>query len=155
LQASGALNVAEVAMGRAAEKSVTPMITVDSVDDLRQFYVEKLGFSHMMGVVGKDGQFDFCTVVRDGAKIMLMRPREPVTGSGPSPAKRPVEIYLEVSDVDGLHEDVRKRGVRVTLPLQTQWWGDRTFAVTDPYGYQVWFYQTVGEPKPPQGTKVV
>jgi uncharacterized glyoxalase superfamily protein PhnB len=142
-------------MGKPAAREVVPMISVDSVDDLRSFYVENLGFTHMMGVVGRDGQFDFCTVVRDGAKIMLMRPKEPVDGAHPSSAKRPVEIYLEVSDVDALHDDVRKRGVRVTLPLQTQWWGDRTFAVMDPYGYQVWFYQTVGEPKPPQGTKVV
>ena len=142
-------------MSKQPEKQVMPMITVDSVDDLRSFYVEKLGFAHMMGVVGKDGQFDFCTVVRDGAKIMLMRPQEPVDGARPSQAKRPVEIYLEVSNVDALHDEVRKRGVRVTLPLQTQWWGDRTFAVMDPYGYQVWFFQTVAEPKPPQGTKVV
>jgi uncharacterized glyoxalase superfamily protein PhnB len=108
-----------------------------------------------MGVVGKDGQFDFCTVMRAGAKVMLMRPQEPVEGAGPSAAKRPVEIYLEVSDVDALHDEVRKRGVRVTLPLETQWWGDRTFAVMDPYGYQIWFYQTVAEPRPPQGTKIV
>jgi len=149
------VNGEEAVMGKEAPKAVTPMITVDSVDDLRTFYVEKLGFSHMMGVVGKDGQFDFCTVVRDGAKVMLMRPKEPVDGARPSTAKRPVEIYLEVSDVDALHDDVRKRGVRPTLPLETQWWGDRTFAVIDPYGYQIWFYQTVAEPKPPQGTKVV
>jgi uncharacterized glyoxalase superfamily protein PhnB len=97
-------------MSKGAPKAVIPMIAVDSVDDLREFYVENLGFTHMMGVVGKDGQFDFCTVVRDGAKIMLMRPKEPVDGARPSPAKRPVEIYLEVSDVDALHEDVRKRG---------------------------------------------
>jgi uncharacterized glyoxalase superfamily protein PhnB len=142
-------------MGKDAPRSVTPMITVDSVDALRDFYVEKLGFRHVMGVVGRDGQFDFCTVVRDGAKLMLSRPREPVAGSAPSTSKRPVEIYLEVADVDGLHEEVRRQGVRVTLPLQTQWWGDRTFAVMDPYGYQVWFYQTVAEPKPPQGTTVV
>lgn len=142
-------------MSKGAPKVVIPMIAVDSVDDLRQFYVEKLGFTHMMGVVGKDGEFDFCTVVREGAKIMLMRPKEPVEGSRPSPPKRPVELYLEVSDVDALHEDVRRRGGRVTLPLQTQWWGDRTFAVMDPYGYQIWFYQTVAEPKPPRGTKVV
>jgi nitrate reductase NapE component len=25
----------------------------------------------------------------------------------------------------------------------------------DPYGYEVWFYQTVSEPKPPPGTKIV
>ncbi len=142
-------------MSKGMPKEVMPMIAVESVDDLRNFYVEKLGFGHMMGVVGKDGQFDFCTVVRDGAKIMLLRPKEPVEGARPSPVKRPVEIYLQVSDVDALHEEVRKRGVRVTLPLQTQWWGDRTFAVMDPYGYQVWFYQTVAEPKPPQGTKLV
>src|SRR5262245_29788195 len=130
-------------MGKETPKAVTPMITVDSVDALRSFYVEKLGFSHMMGVVGKDGEFDFCSLVRDGAKLMLSRPQEPVQGSGPSASKRPVEIYMEVADVDSFHDDVRQRGVRVSLPLQTQWWGDRTFAVTDPYGYQIWFYQTV------------
>jgi hypothetical protein len=31
---------------------------------------------------------------------MLMRPREAVAGSEPSASKRPVEIYLEVADVD-------------------------------------------------------
>jgi uncharacterized glyoxalase superfamily protein PhnB len=141
-------------MAKGASKAVMPMISVDSVDDLRQFYVDKLGFSHMMGVVGKDGQFDFCTVVLDGAKIMLMRPQQPLNGSQAA-ASRPVDIYLEVADVDALHEQVRKRGVPVSLPLETKWWGDRTFAVRDPYGYQVWFYQTVAEPKPPAGTKVV
>jgi hypothetical protein len=65
------------------DKAVMPMISVDSVDALRSFYVDKLGFSHMMGVVGKDGQFDFCTVMRDGAKVMLMRPQESQDGSGP------------------------------------------------------------------------
>jgi uncharacterized glyoxalase superfamily protein PhnB len=142
-------------MSKDAPKTVMPMISVDSVDALRKFYVEKLGFDHMMGVVGKDGQFDFCTVVRDGAKVMLMRPQEHIEGAGPSRSKRPVEIYLEVSDVDSLHDEVRKRDVRVTLPLETQWWGDRTFAVIDPYGYQIWFYTTVAEPKPPLGTKIV
>ncbi len=142
-------------MSKETPKTVMPMISVDSVDALRSFYVEKLGFSHMMGVVGKDGQFDFCTVVRDGAKVMLMRPQERLDGTALSATRRPVEIYLEVADVDRFHDEVKKRGVRVTLTLETQWWGDRTFAVMDPYGYQIWFYQTVAEPKPPQGTKIV
>lgn len=142
-------------MSKDAPKAVMPMIAVDSVDTLHTFYVEKLGFSHMMGVVGKDGQFDFCTVVRDGAKVMLMRPQESAEGTAPTTTRKPMEIYLEVSDVDALHDEVRKKGVRLTLPLETQWWGDRTFAVMDPYGYQIWFYQTVAEPKPPQGTKIV
>lgn len=48
-----------------------------------------------------------------------------------------------------------KNEVNVTDRLTTQWWGDRTFMVMDPNGYEVWFYQTVGEPKPPQGMKIV
>src|SRR5882672_4190554 len=42
---------------------VMPMIVVASVDAIRNFYVDTLGFSHVMGMVGKDGQLDFCTVV--------------------------------------------------------------------------------------------
>ena len=38
------------------------MIYVDSVEQAREFYVDKLGFTHMMGMLGKDGQMDFCTV---------------------------------------------------------------------------------------------
>jgi uncharacterized glyoxalase superfamily protein PhnB len=101
-----------------------PMISVDSVDQARGFYVEKLGFQHMMGMLGKDGQLDFCTVVLAGAKVMLMRPQERTDGTNATSSKRPVEIYLEVSDVDAYHDELKKRGVKVTSPLTDQWWGD-------------------------------
>lgn len=132
-----------------------PMISVDSVDQAREFYIEKLGFGHMMGMLGKDGQLNFCTVTLGGAKVMLMRPQEKIEGISASSAKRAVELYLEVDDVDGYHDQVKKRGVKVTTPLTDQWWGDRTFTVMDPFGYQIWFYETIGEPKPPQGAKIV
>jgi uncharacterized glyoxalase superfamily protein PhnB len=132
-----------------------PMISVDSVDQVRAFYVDQLGFGHMMGMLGKDGQLDFCTVTLGGAKVMFMRPQEPTQGTSATSAKRPVEIYLEVSDVDAYHEQLAAKGIKVTSPLTDQWWGDRTFTVIDPFGYQVWFYQTVGEPIPPKGAKLV
>ena len=136
-------------------KTVMPIISVDSVDDARQFYVEKLGFSHMMGMVGKDGKLDFCTVVLNGAKIMLMRPQEQMDGTSTSISKRPVEIYVEVDNVDEYYSQVKKRSVSSVAPMTNQWWGDRTFIVQDPYGYQIWFYQQVGEIKPPQGAKLI
>jgi hypothetical protein len=45
--------------------------------------------------------------------------------------------------------------VKVSEPLMDPLWGDRTFTVMDPFGYQIWFYQTVGEVKPPAGAKIV
>jgi uncharacterized glyoxalase superfamily protein PhnB len=129
-----------------------PIIAVGSVDDARNFYVDTLGFEHVMGMVGKDGQLDFCTVVLGQARVMFSR-----APSGPrsSAAKQPVEIYLEVEDVDALHNRLRKKGVTISDALTVQWWGDRTFKILDPNGYEIWFYTTVGEPKPPQGAKLV
>ena len=133
-------------------KALMPIIVVDSVDDIRTFYVDTLGFEHSMGVVGKDGQFDFVTVHRGGARLMFSRNPEPSKANG---AMQPVELYLEVDDVDGYHDQLKKKKVRITDPLTTQWWGDRTFKVLDPNGYQLWFYENVGEPMPPEGTKIV
>lgn len=64
-------------------------------------------------------------------------------------------MYLEVSDVQVYHDTLKRKGVKIIDPLTMQWWGDRTFKVRDPNGYELWFYQTVGEPKPPQGMKIV
>ncbi len=143
-------------MSQQNQGSVMPIIYVESVDDVRGFYVEKLGFSHMMGMVGKDGKLDFCTVVREGCKIMLSRPQEKIEGTQANyPTRRPVQIYMAVSDVNRYHDEVKNRGVKITNPLTTQWWGDRTFVVSDPYGYEIWFYENVAEPQPPKGAKIV
>ena len=132
-----------------------PMISVESVDRERTFYVEKLGFSHMMGMLGKDGQLDFCTVTLGGARVMLQRPQQRVEGTNATSSRRPVELYIEVDNVNEHHDQVKKRGVQIFDPLTDQWWGDRTFTVMDPFGYHIWFYQTVGEIKPPPGAKIV
>ena len=139
-------------MSQSAAGRVMPMITVKSVDTIRNFYVDTLGFHHVMGMVGKDGQLDFCTVVMGEARIMFMR--APGESHGPA-GKQPVEIYLEVDDVDALHNRLKKNGVAISDPLTLQWWGDRTFKVLDPNGYEVWFYTNVAEPTPPQGAKLV
>jgi hypothetical protein len=57
-----------------------------------------------MGVVGKDGQFDFCTVVKEGARIMFARAPGKASGGKAGPTKQPVEIFLEVADVVAYHD---------------------------------------------------
>jgi uncharacterized glyoxalase superfamily protein PhnB len=127
---------------------VMPMIEVPSVDDTRAFYVEQLGFDHLMGVLGSDGKLDFCTVTREGGKIMFTR----AAGSGKTaPA---VQLYFQVSDVGAYHRQVAEAGVEASQP-EDMWWGDRVFIITDLNGYRLWFYQTVSDPIPPEGAKIV
>ena len=135
---------------------IVPNFWVESVEALRTFYLEKLGFEHMMGVVGKDGKLDFTIVTREGLMVMIGRPEKRIDGSGPTHATdRPVELYLYVKDVDAFFAEVAGRKVEISDPLHTQWWGDRTFSVKDPYGYTIWFCQTVGAPEPPPGVTMI
>ena len=136
-----------------AARQVMPMIAVESVDAVRDFYVDKLGFSHVMGMVGKDGQLDFVTVVLGGARLMFSR--APGGEAHRRSGKQPVEVYFEVENVEAYNNRVNKNGVKISDPLTVQWWGDRTFKVLDPNGYEIWFYTHVAEPKPPQGAKLV
>lgn len=143
-------------MNKPAPKTVVPIIAVESVDETRKFYVGNLGFDHVRGIIGKDGQLDFCTVARDGARIMFARAPEGSPGTRTAGTRQPVAIYLEVVDVERYFGQLsEKKIVKVTEPLTTQWWGDRTFKARDPNGYELWFYQTIGAPKPPQGLNIV
>ncbi len=139
-------------MSESAGISIMPIVAVPSVDEVRDFYVEKLGFEHQMGVVGKDGKLDFVTMVLGSASVMFSR------GQGTSPGDKtpkPVELYVNVSDVDAHHDRTKKAGVKIVEPLTNQWWGDRTYIAQDPNGYRLWFFTKKGDPVPPPGTKIV
>ncbi len=127
---------------------VMPMVAVASVDVTRDFYVDKLGFDHLMAVVGNDGKLDFCTVVKDGGRIMFTR-----SESTELPAQT-AQFYFQVHDVAKYHRQLRSMGVESTQP-EDMWWGDRVFIVEDNNGIKVWFYESVTEPSPPPGMKIV
>lgn len=65
--------------------------------------------------------------------------RAPKLGAG-------VSFYIDVGDddLDAYHGRVVARGANVTAPPTDQPWGDRTFTVRDPDGYQLTFARTAG-----------
>ncbi|GMV29245.1 MAG: hypothetical protein AMXMBFR59_13700 [Rhodanobacteraceae bacterium] len=134
----------------ARPSSVMPLRYVESVDAMREFYLERLGFDHLMGMVGADGRLDFAIVQRAGAMLMLSRPQNGATLTSGS-----IEIYVEVEDVDAYHDQLVRAGVPIREALNTQWWGDRNFAVVDPAGHLIWFWKTVAEMQPPAGVTLI
>jgi len=135
---------------------VVPSFTVDAVEPLRDFYIEQLGFAHMMGIVGKDGKLDTAIVVRDGMTVMIGRAEKPAPGTELTPKyDRTVDLYFYVRDVDAYHAEIAARGVAIVDALTTHWWGDRSFRVKDPYGYSISIAQTVAEFNPPADVKAM
>jgi catechol 2,3-dioxygenase-like lactoylglutathione lyase family enzyme len=50
-------------------------------------------------------------------------------------------LVMVVDDVDGEYARIRREGVAVTTPIETEPWGERFFQVTDPNGVVVQFVQ--------------
>lgn len=130
------------------QASVMPIVSVKSVDETRDFYVDKLGFDHLMAVVGNDGLLEFCTVLREGGRLMFNRATAEMSGV---PA---TQFYFQVSDVSGYREQLVASGLTPS-PLEDMWWGDRVTIVEDNNGLKLWFYQQVGDVNPPEGMKIV
>lgn len=101
-----------------------------------------------MAVVGNDGLLEFCTVLREGGRLMFNRATSEMSGM---PA---TQFYFEVSDVETYRNQLVSSGLTPS-PLENMWWGDRVTIVEDNNGLKLWFYQQVGDVKPPEGMKIV
>src|SRR5260370_30918734 len=110
-------------------KQVMPIINVESVDKARNFYVESLGFDHVMRVLGKDGQLDFVSVVMGGARLMFARPQDAGAAASAGWEKQPVQIYLQSADLDAYRSRLKKNGVKNTQGLTTPSWGAKRLNV--------------------------
>jgi PhnB protein len=53
----------------------------------------------------------------------------------------PVHIYLYVEDVDAVFNRAIAAGAKELLPVQNQFYGDRSGGVTDPFGH-IWYIAT-------------
>lgn len=106
------------------------------------FYGRVLGFPVQEEWVAEDGRG---TLFATGAGVV-----EVIEDSPHHPAETPrgVSVAIEVADVEALHERVAAAGVVPTDPLGDRPWGHRSFAITDPAGLALIFFQVLEEAVP-------
>jgi uncharacterized glyoxalase superfamily protein PhnB len=96
-------------------------------------------------VVPEQSPFVFASVTRLSVEIFF-NDRATVTAESPQMRGLPFgggnTMFIEVDGIDALHERVRSR-VKVIMPLVTQWYGMREFAIEDPDGYVIRFAERV------------
>jgi len=120
---------------------IMPNLSVKDLQASLDFYVNKLGFKHNFTMAGPDGADGFAIVwLHDGVHLGLgVDPETAGKGQG-------VNLMLYVAQgesVDDLYAHVKARGVKIDQDIKTEFWGDRTFAVTDPDGYTITLCETV------------
>jgi uncharacterized glyoxalase superfamily protein PhnB len=83
----------------------------------------------------------FVWLERDGVPVFLNDPAavaEDVPGAATRTPGGTCTLFFIVSDVDALHAGIAARS-RVVMPLKTQFYGMREFAVEDPDGHILTF----------------
>lgn len=118
---------------------VVPSIIVNDVQATLDWFAA-LGFETVTAMKGPDGGIVHAEVRRGSDVWFMMGP----PGPWGSPGAGGMTIYIGLKEsVDAYHELVTANGIAVKDPLTDQFWGDRTFSVQHPDGYQITFSEHV------------
>jgi len=125
-------------------KKLTPNLVVASVERSLAFYIDTLGFARGMSVPD-ESPFVFASVTSGPVEIFFNDIAAAIR-EYPAFAGKPIgatgTMFIELEGVDALHERI-KAAAKVVMPLATQFYGMREFAIEDPDGYVITFAERV------------
>ena len=124
--------------------SVTPNLLVRDVAKSVAFYRDVLGFT--MGETVPDKPPFVFVWMKHGEVSVFLNDIKAAEHDYPPAATLPpggtAALFFIISDVDGYHATLAPRA-HVIMPLKTQFYGMREFAVTDPDGHIITFAERV------------
>jgi catechol 2,3-dioxygenase-like lactoylglutathione lyase family enzyme len=126
---------------------LTPNLLVDDVERSLRFYEDVLGFTRGFTVPPAQ-PFVFGSVV-SGPLEIFFNEKHTATKEYPGFAGKPLGItgtlFIELEGQGGIERlhDRLKPLVPIVMPLVTQWYGVKEFAIADPDGYVITFAERV------------
>ena len=125
-------------------QSITPNLLVRDVAKSTAFYRDVLGFT--MGETVPDKEPFVFVWMKHGDVSVFLNDIKAAEHDYPPAAKMPqggtAALFFIITDVDGYHARVAPKA-NVIMPLKTQFYGMREFAVTDPDGHIITFAERV------------
>src|SRR5471032_3410383 len=117
---------------------LTPNLLVASVERSLTFYVDTLGFARGM-TLPDASPFAFASVTGGPVEIFFNDAAGAVK-EYPAFAGKPIgatgTLFIEVEGIDALHDRLQP-AVKIVMPIVTQFYGMREFAIEDPDGYVI------------------
>ena len=121
-------------------KKLTPNLLVGNVERSLAFYVDTLGFERGM-TVPDESPLVFASVTSGPIELFFNDAATAVKeypGFDGKPIGATGTLFIEVDGVDTRHDRL-KPSVKVVMPIVTQFYGLREFAIEDPDGYVITF----------------
>ncbi|MCA1829740.1 MAG: VOC family protein [Myxococcales bacterium] len=129
--------------------SVTPYLIVDGAARALEFYRKAFGAEEMYRFPRQDGRIGHAEF-RVGNSVVMIADEHPEIGArGPkSIGGTPISLMVYVEDVDKVFDRAVQAGATVERAVATQFYGDRTGGIVDPFGHK-WYLATHVEDVPP------
>lgn len=127
--------------------SITPNLIVRDIAKSTAFYRDVLGFE-VKQTVPDSAPFVFVWLERDAVPVFL-NDLAAAAHDYPDAANLPqggtAALFFVITGVDAYHATVAPKA-KVVMPLKTQFYGMREFAITDPDGHIITFAERVSVP---------
>lgn len=121
---------------------VMPMLVCRDAGAELEFCKTTFGAVERVRRPGPDGAVAHALVTIDSAMVMIEGEWPTLDSRAPQvDGSSPVVIYVYVDNVDLVVERAVAAGAKVLVPIQNQFWGDRTGRIMDPSGH-VWIIST-------------
>jgi PhnB protein len=117
--------------------SVTASLTVDGAAAAIDYYRRAFGAVEVQRSPAPDGEKIWHAEVRIGDTLLMLNDPFPEMGGPPASTEgaHPFGFWLYVPDADAVHAAAVAAGGTSTSSVETQFWGDRTGSLTDPFGF--------------------
>jgi PhnB protein len=129
--------------------TVTPSLVVAGAAKAIDFYKKALGAEELMRFPAPDGSVMHAEIKIGDSIIMLGDEMPEQGGRGPkSIGGTPVSFFVYKDDVDTAWKRAVDAGAKQIMPLDNQFWGDRTGCLEDPFGHRWWLAQHMEDVSP-------
>ena len=121
---------------------VMPMLVCRDAGAELDFCKATFGAVERVSRPGPDGAVAHALVTIGGAMVMIEGEWPTLDSRAPGvDGSSPVVIYVYVENVDQVVERAMAAGATILVPIENQFWGDRTGRIMDPSGH-VWIVST-------------
>ena len=131
-------------------RSVTPYLFVRGASDALAFYARAFNARERMRIPGPGGRLAHAEIEIGDSVIMLSDESPEMSALGPqSLGGTSFSVMIYVEDVDAMYQQAIAAGAKALHAVQTQFYGDRSGSVIDPFGHQ-WYLATHVEDVSPE-----
>jgi PhnB protein len=130
--------------------SVTPYLVIDGAAEAIEFYKQAFGATEVLRMPGPGGKIGHAEI-RIGDSHVMLADEHPEQGHrGPKAyGGSPVSLMIYVEDADARFRAAIAGGAKELRAVETQFYGDRSGQILDPFGH-MWTIATHVEDVPPE-----